>query len=276
ANSASFWLKQIVGGMFITVGMTGLDQEMMQKNISVKNLKDSQKNMMTFSAIMVLVNLLFLLLGGLLYLFAEKYNIATKGDDLFPSVALNTNSATAYFPPFVSIIFIIGLISALFPSADGAITALTSSFCIDILGLKRNENRTEQQQKNIRLMVHLSFTILFFLCVMMFKQINSKSIIKIILEVAGYTYGPLLGLFSFGILTKRILTSHVLTVLVCLVSPIFCYLLSYYSTKIFNGYALGIELLMINGLLTFLGLYSISKKENTNLVQNKTDGTIRR
>ena len=269
ANSGAFWLKQIIGGMFITVGMTGLDQEMMQKNISVKNLKDSQKNMMTFSAIMVLVNLLFLLLGGLLYLFTQQYNITTKGDDLFPSVALNTNSATHYFPPFVSIIFIIGLISALFPSADGAITALTSSFCIDILGLKRKENLSEQQQKNRRLIVHLSFTILFFVCVMMFKQINSKSIIKIILDIAGYTYGPLLGLFTFGIFTKRILTNHFLTVLVCLVSPIICYFLSLYSTQILNGYAIGIELLFINGLLTFLGLYFISKKENTMLVRNE-------
>ncbi len=269
ANSGAFWLKQIIGGMFITIGMTGLDQEMMQKNISVKNLKDSQKNMMTFSAIMVLVNLLFLLLGGLLYLFAQQYNITTKGDDLFPSVALNTTTATHYFPAFVSIIFIIGLISALFPSADGAITALTSSFCIDILGLKRAKNLTEQQQKDRRLIVHLLFTILFFLCVMMFKQINSKSIIKIILDVAGYTYGPLLGLFTFGIFTKRVLTNNILTVLVCLVSPIICYLLSSFSTQIFNGYAIGIELLFINGLLTFLGLYMISKKENTMLVRNE-------
>ncbi len=261
AKSAAFWLKQIVGGAFITIGMTGLDQEMMQKNISVRTLKDSQKNMMTFSTIMVVVNLLFLLLGGLLYLFAAQHNISTKGDDLFPSVAVNTNTGTPYFPASVSIIFIIGLISALFPSADGAITALTSTFCIDILGMKRNKNKTEQQQKNIRLLVHFSFTVLFFLCVMIFKQINSKSIINNIMIIAGYTYGPLLGLFTFGIFTKRILYNNILTVIVCIAAPVLCYFLSLYSTQFFNGYAIGIELLFINGMLTFLGLYVFSQKQ---------------
>src|SRR5215831_1113579 len=196
-SSAGFFLKQIIGGMFITIGMTGLDQEMMQKNISVKNLKDSQKNMITFSTIMVLVNFLFLLLGGLLYLFASQKNIAVKGDDLFPTVALQ------YLPSFVSIIFIIGLISALFPSADGALTALTSSFCIDILGIKRKDNLTEDRKKRIRMTVHIFFTLLFLICILIFKWINSKSIINNILDLAGYTYGPLLGLFAFGIFSKR-------------------------------------------------------------------------
>ncbi len=261
-KSGTFWLKQIIGGAFITVGMTGLDQEMMQKNISVKTLKDSQKNMMTFSTIMVVVNLLFLLLGGLLYLFAAQHNITTTGDDLFPAIALSTNSAVPYFPVFVSLIFIIGLISALFPSADGAITALTSSFCIDILGIKRQKNHTEKQQKNIRIAVHLSFTVLFFVCVLMFKQINSKSIINNIMSIAGYTYGPLLGLFTFGIFTKRIIKQKVATIIVCLVAPLLCYFLSLYSADWFGGYKIGIELLIINGLFTFLGLYFISVKED--------------
>ena len=282
-KSATFWLKQIIGGAFITVGMTGLDQEMMQKNISVRTLKDSQKNMMTFSSVMVVVNVLFLFLGGLLYLFAAQHKITTVGDDLFPAIALSTNAVSPFFPAFVSIVFIIGLISALFPSADGAITALTSTFCIDIIGLKRAKNRTEQQQKNIRLLVHFSFTILFFLCVLVFKQINSKSIINNIMSIAGYTYGPLLGLFSFGIFTRRVIANRVLTVVVCLVAPAFCYLLSLYASKLwllfsintpvlcyllgshiadwFNGYKIGIELLIINGLLTFLGLFIISDKE---------------
>ncbi len=262
AKSATFWLKQIIGGAFITVGMTGLDQEMMQKNISVRTLKDSQKNMMTFSTIMVLVNMLFLLLGGLLYLFAAQHNISTVGDDLFPSIALSSGAATPYFPAFVSVIFIVGLISALFPSADGAITALTSSFCIDIVGIKRQDDLSEQRQKNIRRVVHLSFTLLFFLCVLMFKQINSKSIINNIMSIAGYTYGPLLGLFTFGIFTKRKLTSSLLTVVICLVAPLLCYFLSLYSADWFGGYKIGIELLIINGLLTFLGLYFISVPDN--------------
>jgi Na+/proline symporter len=256
-NSAGFFLKQIIGGMFITIGMTGLDQEMMQKNISVKNLKDSQKNMITFSTIMVLVNFLFLLLGGLLYLFASQKNITVKGDDLFPTIALN------YLPSFVSIIFIIGLISALFPSADGALTALTSSFCIDILGLKRRTDINERQKKKTRLTVHLIFAIIFFLCVMMFKWINDKSIIGIILNVAGYTYGPLLGLFAFGIFTKRKLNEGISVLIVCLIAPALCYLLSSYATTWFNGFQIGIELLLINALITFAGLMMISKPAET-------------
>ncbi len=257
-NSAAFWLKQVIGGAFITVGMTGLDQEMMQKNISVKTLKDSQKNMMTFSTIMVMVNLLFLFLGGLLYLFATQHNINITGDDLFPAIALSTNAVSPYFPVFVSVIFIIGLISALFPSADGAITALTSSFCIDILGMKRQQGWSEKRRKNIRLMVHLSFTVLFFICVLGFKQINSKSIINNIMSIAGYTYGPLLGLFTFGIFTNRQLTNRVATVVICLLAPVVCYFLSLYSPDLFNGYKIGIELLIINGMFTFLGLYVFS------------------
>ncbi|MBS1917487.1 MAG: sodium:solute symporter [Bacteroidetes bacterium] len=253
-NSGGFWLKQIIGGAFITVGMTGLDQEMMQKNISVKNVKDSQKNMISFSFVLVLVNLLFLLLGGLLYIYAKANNITIKGDDLFPNIALH------YLPSIVSIIFIIGLISALFPSADGALTALTSSFCIDILGLKRNESLDEKRKKRIRMTVHICLAFIFFLCVIIFKWINNKSIIDIILKVAGYTYGPLLGLFAFGILTKRKIGEGYAVLLISLVAPVICYILSENSAKWFGGYQIGLELLLINGLLTFLGLLIISKK----------------
>ncbi|RYF92847.1 MAG: sodium:solute symporter, partial [Chitinophagaceae bacterium] len=168
-NSPSFFLKHILGGAFITVAMTGLDQEMMQKNISVKNLKDSQKNMMSFTAIMAIVIFLFLLLGGLLFLFAEQQNIKVAADDLFPTIALS------YLPTWVSIIFIIGLISALFPSADGALTALTSSYCIDILGLKRNAAWDEKKKKRIRLSVHFTFAFVFFLLVLGFKFMDNKS-----------------------------------------------------------------------------------------------------
>ncbi len=253
-NSSGFFIKQIVGGIFITIGMTGLDQEMMQKNISVKNLKDSQKNMITFSTIMVLVNFLFLLLGGLLYLFASVNNISIKGDDLFPTIAVE------YLPTFVSIIFIIGLISALFPSADGALTALTSSFCIDILGLKRRDDLNERQKKRRRLLVHLIFACIFFLCVMIFRWLNDKSIIDIILKVAGYTYGPLLALFAFGIFTKRKLKEGIHVLLICLTAPALCYYLSSHTATWFNGYQIGIELLLINAIITFTGLWIISKR----------------
>jgi Na+/proline symporter len=252
-NSASFFLKQIIGGAFITIGMTGLDQEMMQKNISVKTLGGSQKNMVTFSFVLLIVNFLFLLLGGLLYLFASSKNINVKPDDLFPTIALQQ------LPSFISIIFIIALISALFPSADGALTALTSSFCIDILGLKNREDLDERQRKKIRLTVHLIMAFVFFLCVMMFRWINDKSIIGIILTVAGYTYGPLLALFSLGIFTKRKLPDNFTVVVVCLLAPLFCYFLSDNAAIWFNGYHIGVELLLINALITMIGLFFISK-----------------
>jgi len=254
-KAPGFFLKQIIGGMFITIGMTGLDQEMMQKNISVKNVGDSKKNMITFSVVLLVVNLLFLMLGGLLYLFAASKNITIKGDDLFPTIALN------YLPSIVSVIFIIGLISALFPSADGALTALTSSFCIDILGIKRKTELTEQQRKRTRLTVHFTFALVFFICVLVFKWIDEKSIISIILKVAGYTYGPLLALFTFGIFTKRALGEGPQVLVVCLVSPVICYFLDVYSKLWFGGYTIGTELLLINGLLTFAGLWAISTKQ---------------
>lgn len=259
-KSHGFFIKQIIGGAFITIGMTGLDQEMMQKNISVRTLKDSQKNMITFSLISVGVNFLFLFLGGLLYLFAASQNINIKGDDLFPTIALH------YLPSFVAIIFIIGLISALFPSADGALTALTSSFCIDILGLKRNTSISERQTKRIRIIVHISFAIIFFLCIMGFKWINDKSIIMVILTLAGYTYGPLLGLFLFGIYTKRSLPQNKWIVVICLAAPALSYLLSLNAAHWFNGYSIGLELLLINGLITFAGLLVVSKPAIINAV----------
>lgn len=249
-----FFLKQIIGGAFITISMTGLDQEMMQKNISVKRLDDSQKNMLSFSTVMVLVNFLFLLLGGLLYLYATSKGIDVKGDDLFPTIALQ------YLPPAISVIFIIGLISALFPSADGAITALTSSFCIDILGVQRNEQLSEAQKSKTRITVHLTFAVIFLVCVMLFKVMDNKSIIGILLDVAGYTYGPLLGLFTFGIITKRALNDKIAPI-ICLIAPILCYIIQVNAPTLFGGYQIGIEMLILNGAMTFAGLYFISKPQ---------------
>ena len=275
-NSPAYFLKHILGGAFIAIGMTGLDQEMMQKNISVKTLRDSQKNILTFSITMAVVNFLFLLLGGLLFLFATSNNITVSPDDLFPTVALQ------YMPSVVSIIFIIGLISALFPSADGALTALTSSFCIDIIGLKRRPDLDEKQRKRIRVGVHLCFAVIFFLMVMIFKWIDNKSIIDVILKIAGFTYGPLLGLFAFGILTKRKIHDRA-SLYVCLAAPLIILALDFvnnlgwyqkqwhlsgpfisfmakFSDSVFGNFKIGYELLIYNGLLTFLGLYMISRK----------------
>ncbi len=273
-KSAGYFLKSIIGGAFITIAMTGLDQEMMQKNISVNNLKNSQKNMISLSVLQGVVVFIFLVLGGLLYLFAinkggafhqavvngkpqmqfllDNKNIL--GDNLFPQIAFN------YLPPIIGIIFILGLISALFPSADGALTALTSSFCIDIIGLKRNETWNEKHKKKIRMTIHLIFAVIFFLCVVFFKWIDNKSIIDIILKLAGYTYGPLLGLFAFGIFTKRGLPEAAAVPVVCLIAPAICYYISKNAAEWFNGFQIGIELLILNGLLTFIGLLLISKK----------------
>lgn len=280
-NSKGFFLKQIVGGAFITIAMTGLDQEMMQKNISVKRLGDSQKNVMTMAFVMAGVLFLFLMLGGLLYMFAlSKGGVYTDvdidgntvkhlliadpgnagqtinviGDKMFPSIAMN------FMPPAISIMFIIALISALFPSADGALTALTSSFCIDILGLKNRTDLSEKEKKRKRLTVHFTFAFIFLLCILIFYIINNNSIIDVILDLAGYTYGPLLGLFAFGIFTKRTLPDTVLITVISLAAPVLCYIISRNAADWFGGFQIGIELLLLNGLLTFLGLLIISKR----------------
>jgi Na+/proline symporter len=251
--SAGFWLKQIVGGAFIAIAMTGLDQEMMQKNISVPNLRDSQKNMVLFSLVLVLVNLLFLILGALLYLFAQAKGISATGDQIFPTVVMQ------YFPQWVQIIFFIALISALFPSADGALTALTSSFCIDILGI-RKQDLSEGHQTKIRHTTHVIFALMFFVIVMIFKWIDDRSIIDTILKIAGYTYGPLLGLFAFGMLTKRTINNNVGLVGAAFVAPLICWILQRELAKNPGGYQIGIELLLINGALTFVLLWMISQR----------------
>lgn len=252
-HSKLFFLKQILAGAFITITMTGMDQEMMQKTISVKKLKDSQKNILTLSVIMMGVIFLFLFLGGLLYLYSAQQGVAATGDKLFPEIALS------HMPPIVSVIFIIALISALFPSADGAITALTSSFCIDIIGMQRRTDWTEQQKKKLRQRVHLAVAFIFLIFVLLFYRLNDPSMIGVILKIAAYTYGPLLGLFTFGILSKRPVNDK-LVPYICIASPIICFFLDKFQKSIFGSFELGLELLIINGLLTFIGLFIISRR----------------
>lgn len=251
-NSKLFFLKQIIAGAFITITMTGMDQEMMQKNISVRTLGDSQKNMIVFAVILLVVNLLFLFLGGLLYLYAGVNGLEATGDKIFPVVALE------HMPPIISVIFILALISALFPSADGAITALTSSFCIDILGIQRRDDLSEPQKKKWRQMVHLSFALVFLLFVMIFHKVNDPSMINVILKVAAYTYGPLLGLFAFGILTKRMVKDR-LVPFIAVLSPFICYLIEANQAALFGDFKIGLELLLINGSITFIGLWLFSQ-----------------
>jgi Na+/proline symporter len=254
-NKKSYFLKHVLGGAFMTIAMTGLDQEMMQKNISVKTLKDAQKNMVTFSFVLLIVNALFMFLGGLLYLYANQNGWKFAPDDVFPSIV------QLHLSKGIFLIFIIGLISALFPSVDGAITALTSSFCIDILGFDRRENFSEKDKNRLRKQVHLGFALLFIILVFVFKAVDSKTIVDLIFLIAGYTYGPLLGLFAFGILTKRHLKKNIVPV-VCVIAPILCYLIDYFSESMFGSYKIGYEMLIINGLITFMLLSFFSYRKD--------------
>jgi solute:Na+ symporter, SSS family len=250
-----FFLKQFLSGMFITITMTGLDQEMMQKNLSCRNIREAQKNMFTFSGILVFVNLLFLFLGALLLIFVQsKGVIVASSDDLFPTVAIR------YLGPVAGVIFLIGLISAAFPSADGALTSLTTSISIDFLELDKKEGISEKAKTKIRYIVHLSIALVFFFSVLIFSTLRDKAVIDKIFTIAGYTYGPLLGLYSFGLFTKRKVNDR-LTPIIAIVSPIICYVLSRYSEVLFNGYKFGFELLLLNGGLTFTLLLIFSKKE---------------
>ncbi|MBI2268737.1 MAG: sodium:solute symporter [Bacteroidetes bacterium] len=249
-----FFIKQFLSGIFICIAMTGLDQEMMQKNLSCKNLKDAQKNMFSFSAIMVFVNLLFLLLGATLYFYAEAKGIAlpTKTDDIFPTMALQ------HFGTFAGIVFVIGIISAAYPSADGALTSLTTSACIDFLDFQKRDD--EQKKKKTRHLVHLAFAMLLLAVVVLFRAINNEAVIGKLFTVAGYTYGPLLGLFAFGLFVKTSVKDK-LVPYICVASPIVCYFLSEHSEQLFNGYKFGFELLLLNGLIVFAGLLLIRKPQ---------------
>jgi len=249
-----FFIKQFFSGMFITIVMTGLDQEMMQKNLSCKNIKEAQKNMFTFSGILVLVNLLFLFLGALLLIFIQKNGITiNSSDDIFPTIAIK------FLGPVAGVVFLIGLISAAFPSADGALTSLTTSVSIDFLGIEQRNDISEKSKTRIRYAVHLSIAFVFFISVLMFSVLNDKAVIDKLFTIAGYTYGPLLGLYSFGLFTKRVVNDKI-TPAIAVFSPVACFFLSKYSEVLFNGYKFGFELLLLNGLLTFTGLYIFSKK----------------
>ena len=262
-KSGYFFPKAFLGGMFVAITMTGMDQEMMQKNISVRTIGESQKNMITFSFVMVIVNLLFLCVGVLIcsYVAAdpELHQSIADGkmvtDELFPTIALGKLGTVC------GLFFIIGLISAAYPSADGALTALTASFCIDFLGFNKKEKGwTEQQQVRTRKMVHVGFAVLLYVTLLILKAVSDKAIIDLILFLASITYGPLLGLFAFGILNKTRTVSGWPVVVICLCAPAVSYLLNYFAKQgTFGGYMFGNELLIINGALVFFGLWLISK-----------------
>ncbi|MEZ4791754.1 MAG: sodium:solute symporter [Flavobacteriales bacterium] len=253
-RSDTFLLKQILAGMFITIAMTGLDQEMMQKNLSVATVEGSRKNMRVFSVILLGANLLFLLLGALLYLYAGKVGIALpeRPDDVFPTLALQ------HFPVWLGLFFIIGLISALFPSADGALTALTASTCIDLIGI-RDRGWDEVKQKRVRQRVHLGMAALFMGFILYFHWLATPSVIKTLFDIAGFTYGPLLGLFAYGLFFKGNPQERWVPV-VCIAAPIITYFLRANSETLLFGYKMGFEVLLVVAGLTMVGLHLIGQR----------------
>ncbi len=256
--SANYFLKNIFGGMAIAIAMTGLDQEMMQKNLSCKNIKEAQKNMMSFAAVLLVVNILFLILGGALCLYATSQGITidpTKTDNLFPTVALH------YLGVVPAVIFLIGLISAAYPSADGALTALTTAFCFDFLGIQKNKNLTEAQRKKTRYIVHGSFALVLLLTIVLFRVINNDAVIRNVFTAASLTYGPLLGLYAFGFFTKYSIRDNYAWI-PCVISPILCWILRQNAAEWLGGYKIGFELLIINGLITYLGLWLLANGKN--------------
>lgn len=254
----SHFLKSFLGGMFITICMTGLDQDMMQKNLTCKSLKDAQKNMISFSVVLVFVTFLFMLLGALLFIYAEKNEISIplmdgnpKTDLLFPEIALNSGLSIT-----LAVTFMLGLIAAAYSSADSALTSLTTSFCVDFLNI---EGKPKNQQKKIRKRTHVGMSILLVIVIIIFKYILNSNVIDSLLTVAGYTYGPLLGLFAFGIFTNyKVKDKYVWIVAICSVVAIT--FIANIPPENLGGYVVGYELLPINGLLTFLGLILIRRK----------------
>lgn len=253
-QSGQNFFKQFISGAFIAIVMTGLDQDMMQKNLTCRSLKDAQKNMFWFCVVLVIVNFMFLSMGALLYVYAAEMNISipARTDDLYPLLALE------HFPLVAGIVFLLGITAAAYSSADSALTALTTSFCVDFLGLGNNDKPIS---KKIRIRVHLVFSVILFLVILGFKAINDQSVITAVFVAAGYTYGPILGLFTFGLITKYSLKDKWVP-LVAVLSPIISYIINLNSEAWLYGYKFGFEILVVNGLLTFLGLFLIRKKDS--------------
>lgn len=250
-KSSSHFVKQFISGVFITIAMTGLDQDMMQKNLSCKTLKESQTNMVSFSLVLVLVNFVFLFFGGLLYLYAQQNGITATGDKLFPEVAMSGSLGAVVVGCFV-----LGLIASAYSSADSALTSLTTIFYVDFV----NKKDTDKKEKLKRKLIHVAFSILLFIIIMQYKYIENDNLIVNLFKAATYTYGPLLGLFFFGILTKHDIRTKWVP-LVCVLSPIICFFLSQILLSEF-GFDLGFTLLPVNGIISFIGLYLLKKSKS--------------
>ncbi len=256
-----FW-KQIFGGIFVTIAMVGLDQDLMQKNLSCANIGEAQKNMFTFTGIFVIINIFFLSVGALLYIYANKNGIEIptdlvsgkpRTDLLFPEIAFHHLSL------FPAIVFLLGLTAATFATTDSALTALTTSFCVDFLAMDKAENLDNPNNVMNRHYVHIGFSFLLFLVIIIFNAINDASVVSMIFKIASYTYGPLLGLYTFGLFMKSKTVHDRLVPIICLISPAICFLISSNSALLLGGYVIDNELIIINGMITFFGLLLISK-----------------
>ena len=253
-NDSQYFIKSFLAGIFIAITMTGLDQDMMQKNLTCKNLKESQKNMVSFSVVLIFVNILFLALGLLLTQYATQNGITATKDDLFPTIAMLPEIGI-----MTSAFFLLGLIAAAYSSADSALTSLTTSFCIDIIEL---DKKPKEQQKKVRKKVHVLVSLVLILVIILFNSFfTNVSVIWELFKAAGYTYGPLLGLFAFGILTKSQVKDKYVWI-IAVIAPIISFIINQYSVDLLNGYQIGFEILIINGLLTFLGLVLIRRQQH--------------
>lgn len=267
-NDERHFLKQFFAGMFITIVMTGLDQDMMQKNLSCKNIKDAKKNMYSYGIAFVPVNILFLSLGVLLVVFSEKIGLEISGspDNLFPLVATQGNLGIA-----VTLLFILGLIAAAYSSADSALTSLTTSFTVDIMDIRQ---KSEEEIRLIRRKVHIGFSLLLMLVILIFRAVNDESVISALFTVAGYTYGPLLGMFFFGLFTRRQFKDKLMPY-IAIISPVLCFFINQNSALLLGGYKFGFELLILNGLLTFAGMMMFSSRAKQKLFQGNLPGQVK-
>jgi Na+/proline symporter len=257
--------KQFVGGLFITVGMVGLDQDLMQKNLSLRNIREAQKNMFSFTLVFVIINIFFLSVGALLYIYASHYGISgvEKTDYLYPTIALK------YLGIMPAIVFMLGLTAATFATTDSALTALTTSFCVDFLNFGKNKDINSKKMVSTRHYVHIAFSGMLFLTIIIFNAINDKAVVTAIFSVASYTYGPLLGLYSFGLFVSGRQVKDKLVPFICLISPAVCYYLSTHSAKLF-GYTFDNELILVNGFITFAGLFLTSSKKSVSREDRKS------
>lgn len=258
-----FWVKQILSGMFITIVMNGLDQDMMQKNLTCRNLRDAQKNILTSSVLFVGASLMFLCLGAALICYAQTTGFVLPtnesgvvvNDKIFPSIAFTLSKFTA-------IVFVLGLIAAGYSSADGTLTALTTTFCFDFMHFDKKTNLSEDQIVKYRKLIHVGFALLYLLVIVAFRPFHNQSLIDRIFDIAGFTYGPLLGLYTFGMFMKGRRVNDNAVPFIAIASPIISYLLKLYSKQLLFGYQFGFEILIVNGLLTFTALWVFSKKND--------------